>query len=426
MVENTFTAPPGGGLHAPPGGGAVAQLAQRYCALVEHSPDAICVHDGGSIVYLNPAGMRLFAVDADALGRPLADFLHPAEVLTPTRPSRRAPATLIRADGTRIPVQTATVRTVWQGRNAYQLVLHDLSAQRAAEAARRRMEQHFAAVVSQLEEGVLVMTRDGLIESINPAALRLLGCEGADLVGRNYQELSLRMVDADGSPLPAAAHPMVRTMHTGEPATGFVFGLEGHHRGRRWLAGNCRPLDPDDPGSAVVASFTDITDNRDRHRRLRYQATHDDLTGLKNRATILSMLEHALAEPRREQFSAVLFVDLDRFKSVNDRLGHLAGDEVLRVTARRLRRAVAEGDALGRLGGDEFLILLRGPGRDPVATVNRLHAVVGDPIRLPHGPLRLGVSIGATRLSPVETRSLSEILHDADTAMYREKAAASA
>ncbi|WP_067863568.1 diguanylate cyclase domain-containing protein [Nocardia shimofusensis] len=411
---------------ATPGGTAVAQLAQRYCALVEHSPDAICVLEGGSIAYLNPAGMRLFAAGSDVLGRPLSEFLSPAEFTNPVRPNRRAPATLLRPDGVRIPVETATVLTVWQGRDAYQVVLHDLSAQRAAEAARRQMEQHFAAVVSQLEEGVVVMTRDGCIESINPAALRLLGCEGAELVGHSYQALSLRMVDADGAPLPPTAHPMVRTVHTGEPTTGFVFGIEGHHRGRRWLAGNCRPLDPADPHSAVVASFTDITDNRDRHRKLRYQATHDDLTGLKNRATILARLEHALAEPVREQISAVLFVDLDRFKSVNDRLGHLAGDEVLRIIARRLRRAVADGDLIGRLGGDEFLILLRGPGRDPAAVSERLHAVVAEPIRLPRHRLELGVSIGATRLSVAEPRSLSEVLHDADIAMYREKAAASA
>jgi len=411
---------------ATPGGTAVAQLAQRYCALVEHSPDAICVHEAGTIAYLNPAGVRLFAAGSDVLGRSLWEFLHPAEIGGPTRSSRRAPATLVRPDGVRIPVGTATVRTVWQGRHAYQVVMHDLSAQRAAEAARRRMEQHFAAVVSQLEEGVVVLTRDGCIESINPAALRLLGYDGAELVGRRYQELSLRMVDADGAPLLPAAHPVVRTVHTGEPATGFVFGIEGHHRGRRWLAGNCRPLDPDDPRSAVVASFTDITDNRDRHRKLRHQATHDDLTGLKNRATILARLEHALAEPAREEISAVLFVDLDRFKSVNDRLGHLAGDEVLRIIARRLRRAVSDGDLIGRLGGDEFLVLLCGPGRDPGATMERLHAVVGEPIRLSRHRLELGVSIGATRLSPADPRSLTDALHDADTAMYRAKAAESA
>lgn len=409
-----------------PGGTAVAQLTQRYSALVEHSPDAICVHEAGAIAYLNPAGVRLFAAGVDVRGRPLSEFLHPTEVAGTVRPSRRVPATLVRPDGERIPVETATVRTVWHGRHAYQVVMHDLSAQRAAEAARRRMEQHFAAVVSQLEEGVVVLTRDGCIESINPAALRLLGCEGAELVGRGYQDLSLRMVDADGSPLLPAAHPMVRTARTGEPATGFVFGVEGHHRGRRWLAGNCRSLDPADPHSAVVASFTDITDSRERHRKLRYQASHDDLTGLKNRATVLAHLERALAEPAGEEISAVLFVDLDRFKSVNDRLGHLVGDEVLRIIARRLRRVVGDGDLVGRLGGDEFLVLLHGPGRDPAAMAERLRAVVGEPIRLPRHHLELGVSIGATRLSPADPRSLTDVLHDADTAMYREKAAVTA
>ncbi|WP_280194455.1 diguanylate cyclase domain-containing protein [Nocardia farcinica] len=414
-----------------PGGTAVAQLAQRYRALVEHSPDAICVHDGDAIAYLNPAGVRLFAADAaeQVLGRPLSQFLIPEGApprTEPVRPAQRTLATLVRVDGVRVPVQAATVLTVWQGRRAYQVVLQDLSAQRAAEAARQRMERHFAAVVAQLEEGVVVIGRHGRIESINPAALRLFGCEGAELVGASYQALSLCMVDADGAPLAATAHPVARTMRTGEAVTGFVFGIDGHHRGRRWLAGNCRLLDPADRHSAVVASFTDITESRARHRRLRYQATHDDLTGLENRSTILARLERALADPSAEQVAAVLFVDLDRFKSVNDRLGHLAGDEVLRVTARRLRRAVRDRDPIGRLGGDEFLILLRGADVDLGAVLDRLHAVIAEPIRLPGHRIDLAASVGATRLRPGDRRTVTEVLHDADTAMYRAKAAESA
>ncbi|MCP2319969.1 PAS domain S-box-containing protein/diguanylate cyclase (GGDEF) domain-containing protein [Nocardia amikacinitolerans] len=410
------------------------QVAERYRSLVEHSPDAICVHEGGVVVYLNPAGVRLLAARSadEIVGRPVSDFVAPDSVASTLAriegspstgdASKRAVLTLLRADGARIPVQTVSVLTIWQGRRAYQVVLHDLSAQHAAEQAQRRAEQHFTAIVSQLEEGVVVISRQGMIESINPAAVRIFGCRGVQLVGARFDALPLRMVDSDGVPLPPTRHPVARTMATGEPVTRFVFGVDGTDHHRRWLAGNCRLLEPTDRRSPVVSSFTDITATRASQRELQYQATHDGLTGLLNRPTILSDLETALAHPAGGPLSAVLFVDLDGFKAINDSHGHVAGDVVLQIVAQRLLRAVRRGDLVGRLGGDEFLVLLGGHELGPEAVIQRLAASVAEPIVAQGHRLAVRASIGVTLIVPGDPRTATEILHDADTAMYHQKA----
>src|SRR5690606_225833 len=123
--------------------------------------------------------------------------------------SQPAEMTLLRLDGTQVPVETVSVLTVWQDQAAYQVVIHDLSAQRAAEAAQRRAEQHFTTVVSQLEEGVAVIDRDGRIESVNPAARRIFGIEEAgDLSGVTIADLPLTLLDTNAQPMSTARHPV--------------------------------------------------------------------------------------------------------------------------------------------------------------------------------------------------------------------------
>jgi diguanylate cyclase (GGDEF)-like protein len=155
---------------------------------------------------------------------------------------------------------------------------------------------------------------------------------------------------------------------------------------------------------------------------VRHQATHDALTGLPNRVLFLDQLEAALAGDAGDGRLAVLFCDLDRFKDVNDSLGHAAGDELLRQAAARLRATIRPGDVVGRLSGDEFAIIL--PGLDDVADAERLaERVVGcfhEPFRVEGREIGAGTSVGVA----VHTRaqeSADELIRAADAAMYRHK-----
>ncbi len=176
-------------------------------------------------------------------------------------------------------------------------------------------------------------------------------------------------------------------------------------------------------------SFADVTEQHTRYQRLVHRATHDHVTGLPNRAHILDLVTDAL-ETGGHRLGAVLFIDLDKFKRVNDAFGHHAGDAVLRVAAERLRKTLRPDDVIGRVGGDEFVALLAGPIEPAEADVVavRLQGALSQPIFLggdgdgTRDPSCISASIGVVSVRPGEQRAAAEILHDADLAMYRAKA----
>ena len=172
--------------------------------------------------------------------------------------------------------------------------------------------------------------------------------------------------------------------------------------------------------TGVIASVLDVTDSARARRELEKRATFDALTGAHNRASIMDALERELETSRD---TGVVFVDLDRFKSINDSLGHAAGDEVLVQVAERLQTAMRSSDELGRLGGDEFLILLRGVTGVPVAmsAAQRISEAVHGTFELSSGALELSASVGVACCDgrPI---TAEELVERADAAMYRSKA----
>ncbi|MFJ4657575.1 diguanylate cyclase domain-containing protein [Nocardia sp. NPDC088792] len=411
------------------------QLAQRYRSLVDYSPDGIVVHERGTIVYANPAMLRLLGADSpgDVVGQPVASFVSP-EFIQPMLERIRhltiagtasdpAEMTLLRCDGSSVDVETVSVLAAWHDRLAYQVVVHDLTPQRRAEAAQRRAEQFFTTVVSQLEEGVVVIDREGRIESANPAARRIFGYDAEDLIGSHIDDLPLTLLDANAQPMPSTWYPVIRTLATGETVTRFVFGVDRPDGQRRWLSASSRLLNPGDPNSPAVSSFNDITEFRASRRQLEYQATHDPLTGLANRALVLSRLSAALGTTETLPVSTVLFIDLDGFKAINDSLGHAIGDTVLQIVAQRLQRGLRADDIVGRIGGDEFLVLLSGRtlGEDLDTLIARLRETMAEPIIARGHRIQVDASVGVTPLHAGDSRTPETVLHDADLAMYRAK-----
>ncbi len=411
------------------------QLAQRYRTLVEHSPDGVVVHERGTIVYANPAMLRLLGAERndEVIGQPVANFVMARDVPAMLERIRRltiagtasepAELVLVRCDGSTVEAETVSVLTAWHDRLAYQVVVHDLTPQRRAEAAQARAEQFFTTVVSQLEEGVVVIDREGRIESANPAARRIFGYDADDLVGTHINDIPLCLLDANAQPMSPSWYPVIRTLATGETVTRFVFGVDRPDGQRRWLSASSRLLNPEDPNSAAVSSFNDITEFRASRRQLEYQATHDPLTGLANRSLVLSRLAAALGTSESLPVSTVLFIDLDGFKSINDTLGHAIGDTVLQIVAQRLQRGLRSDDIVGRIGGDEFLVLLSGRtlGEDLEALITRLRQTMAEPIIARGHRIQVNASVGITPLHPGDGRTPEAVLHDADLAMYRAK-----
>ena len=238
------------------------------------------------------------------------------------------------------------------------------------------------------------------------------------------------MYDANGRLLTRDQRP-VMAIFKRSPRRGRIYGFDRFSDGERiWVSINWSLLDPGDPDrSSVLVSIVDITDQHNAHQRLAYQATHDLLTGLPNRAHLVTLINDAIG-PAEYRWGAVLFIDLDKFKVINDELGHHAGDTVLEVAAQRLRAALGPDDVVGRVGGDEFVALLAAPiQRVKVnALVRRLHTALRKPIRIPGvsacaptSRVHVGASIGVVAVQPDEQRCAAEMLRAADAAMYQAK-----
>jgi diguanylate cyclase (GGDEF)-like protein/PAS domain S-box-containing protein len=174
--------------------------------------------------------------------------------------------------------------------------------------------------------------------------------------------------------------------------------------------------------SGAIACVTDITDSARMREQLKRRATRDELTGCHNRASIVRALEAHVASGERAAERAVVFVDVDRFKTVNDRYGHAAGDELLSIVAQRLRGAVREDDMVGRIGGDEFLVLCPDVGGPDQALrlAGRLAEAQGEEVRLAKGSVAVRLSIGVA-WSSGEGSDADELVAQADNAMYESK-----
>jgi diguanylate cyclase (GGDEF)-like protein/PAS domain S-box-containing protein len=288
-----------------------------------------------------------------------------------------------------------------------------LALGRVAEANERRVQ----ALVQNASDLIVVAERDGTVRSLTGAARDLLGPDWPDAVGTTlYDHAHL----ADHSVVTALLATAARKRR-GESA-------EAEWRMRRadgsWrhVEGIATNLLDEEHVEALVLTVRDVHERRAFEEELRHRAFHDELTGLPNRALFYDRIEHALGK-RRDRLIALIFVDLDDFKAVNDRLGHAAGDELLVEFAARLRNCVRSADTAARLAGDEFGVLLEdvaGPN-EPVQVAERILAALSEPLTASGAPVPVAPSIGIV-VSTLEGDGPDELLRRADVAMYAAKA----
>src|SRR6266545_2739807 len=291
---------------------------------------------------------------------------------TPAHLARSRPVLLRQADGVAVGLKevydasqisfTSTVAKALHARTNLRLV-EEVNEREAAEQALRQSEQRFRALVHNASDVFTVIDADGTVRYQSPAVEQVLSYPAKDLIDS----------------------PTVQ---------------------------------------GLVLNYRDITERALYQERLTQQAFHDPLTGLANRARFFERLEHALRQ--RGHMVALLFIDLDRFKVINDSLGHDAGDRLLRDVAKRLTACLREGDTLARLGGDEFTVLLpEVTGEEAAVEVaERLHAQLKPPFDVAGHAVVISASIGIA--TGVARHDLPEtLLRDADVAMYEAKAAGS-
>jgi diguanylate cyclase (GGDEF)-like protein/PAS domain S-box-containing protein len=277
----------------------------------------------------------------------------------------------------------------------------------------------FAAAVENTAEGVIVLDTQGIVLEVNPAFTHITGLAPSDIVGRPLSSLS-------SSPQEASAYNQMwqQLAETGR--------WEGELWSRKPNGDSFlerRSVDSvrnaDGQISHYVLVFNDITDTRRKDERIRYLAYHDTLTGLPNRLLLEDRLRQSITLAQRERQSlAVMFLDIDQFKAVNDGLGHAVGDLLLQQVAKRLQEQLRSSDTLGRLGGDEFLVLLQRVrhGHRCAMLARRIADALAAPLQVLSHQIHIGVSIGIA-VYPDDGTDAATLMKNADTAMYEAKTA---
>jgi len=412
----------------------------RFRTLVEHIPmvatymDIVIPDDPGhSIpVYISPQ-------IEDLLGYPYGAWLTDEElwlqVLHPEDADRQirmdaearrdmmplsAEYRMIHRDGHVVWVseKAAVVRDEASGTLYWQGVMVDITERKRAEDALRASETKFRTIFDAAAIGVLQLGIDGAIQEANPTLEQLADYRTGGLNGVLLSDL---LDEQDTRSIEVFA----------EMAAGRRDRCDMEHRFRRrdgsfvW----CRTvmtLVRDEAGapSYSIGMLEDVSDRKQTEEELVRRAVHDSLTGLPNRQLFLDRLSVALAQSERRPGSAVavIFLDLDRFKNVNDSLGHHAGDQLIVAVADRLTQAVRPADTVARLGGDEFVILVGGVAsqQDGVQLACRLGGLLKAPFSLEGRKVGVTASFGVALTEDPLTRP-EDLVRDADAAMYRAK-----
>ncbi len=280
-------------------------------------------------------------------------------------------------------------------------------------------EERFRSVTEAASEAIIVTDQEGLVVSWNPGATEMFGRDEEEMLGKNLAAIIPDYSLTDRTPTAKQLNSgkricpgQRRTELEGLRKVGERFPMELSQAA--WTS-NGRPFYSD--------IIRDISERREAEKVIRHLAHHDVLTDLPNRALFMDRLTQALAKAKRDDAKlALLFIDLDKFKHINDDFGHAAGDEVLKQVARRLRSCIRETDPVGRLGGDEFTVCLTGATHGDVATqmAEKIIATLSEPYEVGGRELTIGASIG-TAVYPNAGTTAEDLINRADRAMFDAK-----
>jgi diguanylate cyclase (GGDEF)-like protein/PAS domain S-box-containing protein len=400
------------------------EAVDKYRAVVEQSLVGIYITQEEELVYVNPKLADLVQYQAEELaGRHIGLVLPPGEAERIGAQIRRRIADriqnmhyttrLLRKDGEVVDVEVHSRLFDYQGRKALIGVVMDISDRVAASAELRLA----ATVFDNATEGILVTDAEGCIVMVNQAFTRITGFGADEAIGR----VSRMLRTANRERNRALVEALARDGHW----KGEMF--DRHKNGDPYVAELSISAVRATHGGLThyVGVFSDITGRKQAEDRLQFLASHDPLTRLPNRSALIEAIDHAIIDSAEAVPAlAVMFIDLDRFKLINDSFGHQAGDEVLHEIAARLTQAAERFGLVARLGGDEFTLLVR--DFDSHEALGRMAeevlAALARPMRVEQHEVFVSGSIGIS-VYPNDGIDASTLLKNADAAMYRAKEA---
>src|SRR5579883_405230 len=398
---------------------------EQLSEIISKCLSAVLVHRDGRVLFANQAYAALhgYASVAETIARhQVGASIHPADRemvarrmaarLRGENPQSQYEFRLLGPDRDVIWVECLACRIDWSDGPALLAIYHDATARKRAENALRRSERLFSTVFANSPDAMLLSTLDsGRVLDTNDAYLRMRGLRRSQLIGRTGLELGLwssaRERQETVNRLRLAGKLVDEPLQLNSP-TGQT--LE--------LLASAEVLHLEDE-ELILYRFVDVTERNRAAPRIRHMAHHDPLTGIANRILFQAEFEKALAASRG---FALLSIDLDRFKEVNESFGHQVGDKVLQQVAGRLGALVRDRDTLARLGGDEFAIIQRAP-RQPQAAHRLADAAskrLSEPFDVDGRSILIGASIGLA-IAPRDGKLASKLLQSADLALFRGK-----
>ncbi|MEG4393037.1 EAL domain-containing protein [Microcoleus sp. BROC3] len=416
---------------------AVSGIQQQLATMAANIPGSVyrtVLHPDGtmSMPYISPGVREVTGIAAEeVISRPelLTEIIHPDDKSSCDSSVAASRASLLPCDRQyRIVLRSGEVKWVQDsarfsknenGDIIVDGVALDISDRKEAESALRQSEQRFRSLIENATDITIILDAEGIFRYISPSVKRILGYAPHQAIGRS----ALEIVHPDDCA--AIAQTLQKAIENPKRSQS-PLEYRVRHRNGSWcyVEAVATNLLHDPAVKGIVINCHDITQRKLAEEQLLHDAFHDALTGLPNRALFTDRLEHSLrlAQRRKDYLFAVLFLDLDRFKVVNDSLGHAIGDQLLVAIARRLETCQRAGDTVARLGGDEFVLLLDDIDGVNEATniVNRLQKKITSPILLDGHEVFITASIGIA-LSSGEYLEPTNLLRDADTAMYRAK-----
>lgn len=400
-----------------------------YRRLLETMHEAMAVERGGiQLANARFAELSGAASPTQVLGRHLADLVHPdfaqlmAESLRRHLAGESAPERIeaeMRTESEARPrLEFSFTQITFEGQPAVLVAAVEMEPRRDAASASRSHANAWGALDS-LAESVLTTDVEGRIVYVNHAGEQLIGKPAAEILGRTLPDVIELVDEGDRKTL---GDPVRQSLATGSRVSAGRRGMlvSDNGDGDRSVEVTVSPMhDAAGQLSGAVIALRDVSDLRGLTRAMSYQASHDALTGLGNRREFERRLEEALQSAHGGAHHVLCYLDLDRFKAVNDECGHVAGDNMLREVAGIIKDAVRDSDTVGRLGGDEFGILLVGCplekarqiADDAVRAVSDHRFVWKDKI------FSVGVSVGLVEVTH-ESTSIEDLINAADSACY--------